>query len=31
MLITLTQASYLVISKDGQDHNPNFLVEVSVA
>ena len=27
---SLTEATYLVISKDGEDHNPNFLVEVSV-
>ncbi|MDC0247243.1 putative dsRNA-binding protein, partial [OCS116 cluster bacterium] len=24
------EASYLVIFKDGEDHNPSFLVEVSV-
>ena len=29
-LNNFSQASYLVISKDGQDHEPNFLVEVSV-
>ena len=27
---SLSDATYLVISKDGEDHNPNFLVEVSV-
>ena len=29
-LNNFSQASYLVISKDGQDHEPSFLVEVSV-
>jgi len=30
-LNNFSQASYLVISKEGHDHEPNFLVEVSVA
>ena len=29
-ILKVSEATYLVISKDGQDHKPNFLVEVSV-